>query len=123
MVRIFATKISHVKVCFIDMLISSLRSQTPKFCCPYLLFLVLFSLRPTTESKWFDAVNFVVTQYTSYINERSKNFTDKECEAHFFPKDSKSTTEVDSDFDALKLFEFGALLAICLFMVVQLSDT
>jgi hypothetical protein len=52
------------------------------------------------------------------MNERSKNFTHKDCETHFYPKGSLSTTELDENIEGLKLFEFGALLSICFFMVV-----
>ena len=69
------------------------------------------------RSKWFKRINFVATQYFSYLNERSKNFTHSECEEHFYPKNSRSITGVD-EYSALKFFDFGGLLSICALMVV-----
>jgi hypothetical protein len=68
----------------------------------------------TRKSKWFNQINFDVTQFTSYFNERSKNFIQRECEEHFYPKQSPRATEVDCA--ALRFFEFGGLLSICISM-------
>jgi hypothetical protein len=73
-------------------------------------------LRTKFQSKWFDRINFDVTQYTSYKNERSKNFTYKECEKHFYPKDDQSINNL-GDIKALEIFNFGGLVLICCFMV------
>ena len=70
------------------------------------------------RSKWFKRINFVATQYSSYLNERSKNFTHSECEEHFYPKDSLSSTDVDNTIEALKFIDIGGLLSICALMVV-----
>ncbi len=69
------------------------------------------------RSKWFKRINFVATQYSSYLNERPKNFTHSECEEHFYPKDSGSKTDVD-EYSALDFLEFGGLLSIYALMVV-----
>jgi hypothetical protein len=45
------------------------------------------------------------------------NFTSEECEQHFHLDASQPATSVNGDYEALQLFEFGALLAICAFMV------
>ena len=75
------------------------------------------SLR-TNESKWYTEINFLVTQLTSYLDYFvNTNFTSEECEQHFHLDASRPTTSVDGDYVALQLFDFGALLAICAFMV------
>jgi hypothetical protein len=72
----------------------------------------------TNESKWYTEINFIATQITSYIDYfENTNFTSEECEQHFHLDASRPTTSVDSDYDAVQLFDFGALLAICAFMV------
>jgi hypothetical protein len=70
------------------------------------------------KSKWFEQVNFVVTQLVSYFNDRSKNFSQSECGKHFYSKDSRLTSVVDDTANALKFNDFGGLLSICFFMVV-----
>jgi hypothetical protein len=60
-------------------------------------------------------MNFVVTQFTSYYNERSKHSSNKECDEHLFPKDSRPATDVE--YSALPFVAFGGLLAICVSMV------
>jgi hypothetical protein len=70
------------------------------------------------RSKWFKRTNFIVTQFTTYFNERARNFTHKECENYFFPKDPHLTSEVDS-YSALELVDFGGLLTICSLMVTE----
>lgn len=64
-------------------------------------------------------MNFVVTQYTSYINERSKNFTHSDCEEHFYPKDTRLSTDVDDRIAALQFFDFAGMLSIYALMVVS----
>jgi hypothetical protein len=83
----------------------------PPYCEEKISLFTPKSIQRTKKSKWFEHINFVVTHFTSYFNERSKNFTHNDCEDHFYPKDSPSTTEVD--YSALKLIEFGGLLSIC----------
>jgi hypothetical protein len=71
--------------------------------------------RPHYKSKWFERINFLVTHFTSYFNERSKDFTHKECEEHFYPDNSHSNTEIDyaEALSPLNLFDFTAILSIC----------
>jgi hypothetical protein len=71
-------------------------------------------------SKWFEKINFLVTQFTSYFNDRSKGFAQKECEEHFYPKLSLSSIELNYDFAlmALDIFDFSALITICFFLLV-----
>jgi hypothetical protein len=69
------------------------------------------------KSKWFDEMNFIATHFTSYLNERSKNFTLGECEEHFYPKRSVSSTAIEAETSALNLYDFTALLSICIFML------
>lgn len=68
------------------------------------------------KSKWFKDIGFLATELSTFVNEQSKNFTHRECEEHFYPKDSLSTTDVHT-FAALKLLDFGGLLSICFLMV------
>lgn len=72
------------------------------------------------ESPWFERINFVVTLFTSYFNDESrpKNVMSRECEEHFRPKETQSATDVDVDIDALNISDFGALFAICVFMIL-----
>jgi hypothetical protein len=72
------------------------------------------------ESKWFEKINFIVTQFTSYFNDRSYNFTHKECELHFYPPESASVTKINyaSALTAVELIDFRALLYICSFLLV-----
>jgi hypothetical protein len=42
----------------------------------------------------------------------------RECEAHFRLKETQSATDVDVDVDALNISDFGALFAICVFMIL-----
>ena len=75
------------------------------------------SLR-TNESKWYKEINFIVTQFTSYLDYlENTNFTSEECEQHFHLDASRPATSIDSDYDVLHLYDFGALLAISAFMV------
>ena len=71
------------------------------------------------ESKWFEEINFIVTQFTSYFNDRSYNFTHRECELHFYPPESATTTEInlESALTALELMHFRTLLSICIFLL------
>ncbi len=71
----------------------------------------------TNESKWFNEINFRVTQFTGYFNDRSKNFTHPECEDHFYPKESPSNTAIDV-IAALKLTGLSGLFAMCSCMFV-----
>jgi hypothetical protein len=56
----------------------------------------------------------LVTQFTGYFNDRSKNFTHPECEKQFYPKASRSATGIDYVYAlaALELLDFSALLSI-----------
>jgi hypothetical protein len=69
------------------------------------------------KSKWFKKINFAVTQFTSYFNDRSKNFTHPECEENFYPKHERSPNEVDSA-TSLDMVDFSGLLTICISMVL-----
>ena len=72
----------------------------------------------TNESKWYTEMNFLVTQLTSYLDYLDNtNFMSEECEQHFHLDPSRPAPSVNGDYEALQLFEFGALLAICAFMV------
>jgi hypothetical protein len=68
------------------------------------------------KSKWFETMNFVVTDFTSYFNDRPKGFTHSDCEEHFYPKDARPTTEVK--YAVLSVLDFTGLLAICLFTTI-----
>jgi hypothetical protein len=57
-------------------------------------------------------MNFIVTQFTSYFNDRPKNFTHPECEEHFYPKDTQPTTEMS--YQALGILDLNGLMAICI---------
>jgi hypothetical protein len=72
----------------------------------------------TRESKWLKRINFIVTHFTSYYDARPTNSTNIECEEHFYPKDSKSATEVGSQLNALQLFNLGGLLCVCAVMIL-----
>jgi hypothetical protein len=83
------------------------------------VYIVSLSFCTIYMSEWFKRINFAVTQFTSYINERDKNFPHDECEEHFYPHDSQSKTHIDDYIAALRIVDFGGLLSICLFMVVK----
>jgi hypothetical protein len=70
------------------------------------------------QSKWFERLNFVVTQFTSYINERPKNYANQECKEHLSSRDDQSTTDVD--YEALRFVDFGGLLLICALIVAKI---
>jgi hypothetical protein len=72
------------------------------------------------RSIWFERVNFDVTQFTSYYNDRSKNFTHKECENHFYPSQSRPSYEVDTA-TTLGMFNFSGLFSICVLMVATVT--
>jgi hypothetical protein len=77
----------------------------------------LQSLR-TDESKWYREINFLVTQFTSYLDYLDNtNYTSEECEQHFNLDASRPEASVGDDYDAIQLFDFGALLAIYACMV------
>ncbi len=69
----------------------------------------------TRKSKWFEQINFVVTQFTSYYNELSQNFTHPECKKHFYPPESSSTTVLDYAYalSPFSLLDLSALFSIC----------
>ncbi len=71
----------------------------------------------TNESKWFNEINFRVTQVTCYFTNRSKNFTHPECEKHFYPKEPPSSTEINLAA-ALELTDLSAISSICFCMLV-----
>jgi hypothetical protein len=58
----------------------------------------------------------VVTEITGHLNDRSKNFTHPECEKHFYPTESISSTEIDYALAALDVYNFSAFLLICAFL-------
>jgi hypothetical protein len=73
---------------------------------------------PTNESKWYTPINFIATQFISFFDHhKTTNFTSEECEQHFQLDASRPATSVNGEYGALQLFDFGALLAICAFMV------
>ena len=58
-----------------------------------------------------------MTQYVSYYNDASRNFTHKDCEEHFYPTVSQSANELEV-ISALRIFDFGGLLSICALLVI-----
>jgi hypothetical protein len=76
-------------------------------------------LRTSHKSKWFKRINFIVTHFTSYFEKRPKYFADSGCEEHFYPRDIPSSTEVGKKIESLALLDFGALLFVCIVVVVM----
>jgi len=56
------------------------------------------------------------TQFISHYNDRSKNFVDTDCEEHFYPKQTRSKTEVD--YSSLQIIELGGLFIMCIFFLI-----
>jgi hypothetical protein len=75
-----------------------------------------YNFRAHHKSEWYEHINFVVTQFTSFLNDRPKNFTHRECKDYFSHNASRPRTQINYDValsSPVDIFGITALLAAC----------